>query len=98
MWELGLVIRFPPGLSINIPSAAVDHSNVPIRHGERRFSFTQYSAGGLFHWVEHGFQKEEAYFDSLTDEERDREVERMRKLMKDSLHYFSTIDELRASI
>lgn len=98
MWQLGLVIRFPPGSSINIPSAAVDHSNVPIRHGERRFSFTQYSAGGLFRWVQHGFQKEEAYFNSLTDEERDCEVKRMHTLMKESLNYFSTIDELRTSV
>ncbi|EDR05898.1 uncharacterized protein LACBIDRAFT_302545 [Laccaria bicolor S238N-H82] len=85
MWELGLVICFPPSSSINLPSAAVEHSNVPTRPGEHCFSFTQYSAGGLFCWVEHGFQKEEVYFNSLTDKEQDHEVNRMWMLMKESL-------------
>ncbi|KAJ7291857.1 hypothetical protein C8J57DRAFT_1212279 [Mycena rebaudengoi] len=48
LWDLKLIIRFPPGSTILIPSAILRHSNVRIRPHERRYSFTQYSAGGLF--------------------------------------------------
>ncbi|KAJ7216259.1 hypothetical protein C8J57DRAFT_1096151 [Mycena rebaudengoi] len=74
LWDCKLVIEFPPGSTILIPSAAIFHSNIPIAaKGETWYSFTQYTAGGLFRWVQHGFQSEEEYFDSLTPEEVERE-------------------------
>ncbi|KAJ7789646.1 hypothetical protein B0H14DRAFT_2397268, partial [Mycena olivaceomarginata] len=54
-WDYDLIIRFPPGCSILIPSAVVTHSNTPIQDGEERFSLIQYSAGGLFRWIANGF-------------------------------------------
>ncbi|KAF7441210.1 hypothetical protein PC9H_001559 [Pleurotus ostreatus] len=54
LWDLQVVIRFPPGATLLIPSALVQHSNLPIQNGERRYSVTQYSAGGLFRWVRNG--------------------------------------------
>ncbi|KAF9521457.1 hypothetical protein CPB83DRAFT_872210 [Crepidotus variabilis] len=57
LWELGLVIEFPPGSTILIPSAIINHSNVAIAEKERRYSFTGYSAGALFRWVDHDFKK-----------------------------------------
>lgn len=48
LWELGLVIEFPPGSLILIPSATTTHSNTPIAEGDVRASFTQYCPGGLF--------------------------------------------------
>ncbi|KAJ7751851.1 hypothetical protein B0H14DRAFT_2222459, partial [Mycena olivaceomarginata] len=33
-WDYDLIIRFPPGCSILIPSAVVTHSNTPIQDGE----------------------------------------------------------------
>ncbi|KAJ3501444.1 hypothetical protein NLJ89_g9335 [Agrocybe chaxingu] len=65
LWECKLIIEFPPGSTILIPSALIHHSNTPIAKGETRFSFTQYAAGGLFRWVDHGFQTVEAYRESL---------------------------------
>lgn len=56
LWELRMVIEFPPGSTILIPSALIQHSNTPLASHERRYSFTQYSAGGLFRWVECGFR------------------------------------------
>ncbi|OCH83552.1 hypothetical protein OBBRIDRAFT_566444, partial [Obba rivulosa] len=56
LWDLGLVIEFPPGSTILIPSAILKHSNTAVQGSGRRLSFTQYSAGGLFRWVECGFQ------------------------------------------
>ncbi|KAF9062497.1 hypothetical protein BDP27DRAFT_1147612, partial [Rhodocollybia butyracea] len=50
LWNLKLVIRFPPGSTILFPSALITHSNIPISPHETRYSVVQYSAGGLFRW------------------------------------------------
>ncbi|KAJ8072820.1 hypothetical protein PM082_016379 [Marasmius tenuissimus] len=55
LWDLKLVIQFPPGTIILLPSAMIEHSNVSIGKGERRSSITFYSAAGLFRWVCNGF-------------------------------------------
>ncbi|KAJ7300390.1 hypothetical protein DFH08DRAFT_919276 [Mycena albidolilacea] len=56
LWDLRLIIRFPPGSTILIPSALLRHSNIGMDSNERRYSFTQYSAAGLFRWVDNGFR------------------------------------------
>lgn len=58
LWDLRLVIRFPPGSTIFIPSAILRHSNVGIQQGEKRFSFTQFTAAGIFRFVYNGFRTE----------------------------------------
>ncbi len=55
LWELRLVVEFPPGALILIPSATITHSNTPVAEGESRSSFTQYMPGGLFRWVDYGY-------------------------------------------
>jgi hypothetical protein len=61
LWDLSLVIEFPPGSTILIPSGAIWHSNTSIHQSETRYSFTQYTAGGLFRWVDHDYQTEKSY-------------------------------------
>lgn len=56
LWNLGLVVCFPPGSVIFLPSALVRHSNTPIGPNERRYSFAQYTSGGIFRWVSNGFK------------------------------------------
>lgn len=56
LYDLKLVIEFPPGTSILIPSACLRHGNVPIGEHETRTSITQYAAGGLFRYVDYGFR------------------------------------------
>ncbi|KAI0038924.1 hypothetical protein FA95DRAFT_1504882 [Auriscalpium vulgare] len=58
LWELKLIIEFPPGSTILIPSALITHSNTPIQDGEMRQSFTQYCAGDLVHWQAYGYRTE----------------------------------------
>ena len=55
-WDLGLIIRFPPGSIIFLPSALVRHLNTPVAPHEHQYSFSQYTSGGLFCWVGHGFK------------------------------------------
>ncbi|KAF9554701.1 hypothetical protein CPC08DRAFT_737612 [Agrocybe pediades] len=56
LWDCRLVIEFPAGSTILIPSGILSHSNTTISDDEKRYSFTQYAARGLFRWVENGFQ------------------------------------------
>jgi hypothetical protein len=69
LWECGLVIEFPPGASILIPSATITHSNVEVSTNERRYSFTQYTAGALFRWVENNFQTAKQFLEPLSEEQ-----------------------------
>ena len=59
--DLHLVIEFPPGSLILIPSATLIHSNLPVREGECRASFTQYCAGNLFRYIDNGFCTEKQF-------------------------------------
>ncbi|KAJ8473947.1 hypothetical protein ONZ51_g7542 [Trametes cubensis] len=61
LWDLKLIVEFPPGSLILLPSAVLRHSNATIAPHEHRFSFTQFSAGGLFRWVECGCRSQKAF-------------------------------------
>jgi hypothetical protein len=67
--ELDLVIEFPPGSTILIPSAILTHWNTKISEGEKRYSFTQYSAGALFSYVENGMMSNIKAMEDATWEE-----------------------------
>ncbi|KAF8882383.1 hypothetical protein CPB84DRAFT_1686703, partial [Gymnopilus junonius] len=66
LWQCKLVIEFPAGSTIFIPSAIIHHSNIAVTQGETRYSVTQYAASGLFCWVDHDFKLTMAYRESLT--------------------------------
>jgi hypothetical protein len=73
LWDCHLVVEFPPGSTILLPSAILAHSNLAVSPGETRYSFTQYTAGGLFRWVENGFQKSADFYASLDDDELEKQ-------------------------
>ncbi|KAI0715495.1 hypothetical protein C8T65DRAFT_828681 [Cerioporus squamosus] len=64
LWDLKLLIRFPHGAIIFLPSALLVHSKTVVPEGQRRYSFTQYTAGGLARWVECGFQSQKEFLAS----------------------------------
>lgn len=66
LWPFHIVVEFPPGSTVLIPSAIVSHSNTSIGPGEHRYSFTQYTSGSLFRWVDNNFQKATVYRSSLS--------------------------------
>ncbi|KAJ7635424.1 hypothetical protein B0H17DRAFT_1149698 [Mycena rosella] len=57
LWDLELIIEFPAGATILLPSAMIAHSNIPVdvRNGEERASFMQYTPGGLLRFVDNEF-------------------------------------------
>ncbi|PPR02920.1 hypothetical protein CVT26_009775, partial [Gymnopilus dilepis] len=96
LWELGLVIEFPPGSTILIPSAAISHSNVRVRSNERRYSFTQYSAGGIFRYVNNGFKTVDRFMAGLDDNERGAALDEMSRQLEIGLALYSDVAELKA--
>ncbi|KAJ7732882.1 hypothetical protein B0H16DRAFT_1328511 [Mycena metata] len=71
LWDLKLVIEFPHGSTILIPSATLAHSNIPVAKTEYWVSFTQYSAGGLFRYVDNDFMTEAELAESNPEEYRE---------------------------
>lgn len=94
LWDLKLVIQFPPGSTVLIPSSVLYHSNAAIQAGERRYSFTQYSAGGLFRWADNGFQSVNDYLGGMEPERRATVQEALSNQLAFGLSHFSTLDEL----
>lgn len=61
IWGIKVILEFPPRHIVQMPSASLPHSNLPIRAQETRSSITTYTAGGLFRHVAYGFRKEEHF-------------------------------------
>lgn len=94
LWDLRLVIEFPPGSTICIPSSLIRHSNLPIQDGKRRASLIQYAAGALFRWVDHGFST----LDSCKPELRERLRAEDGVRFTNGLKLFTTLGELEQLI
>ncbi|KAJ7180004.1 hypothetical protein C8R43DRAFT_941738 [Mycena crocata] len=93
LWDLKLVIEFPPGALILLPSATLSHSNVPVQPGDKHISFTQFTAGGLMCFVDNGFRTEQTLADE-DPEEYARMLEQKDSRWEMGLGLFSAIDEL----
>ena len=95
LWDLKLVIEFPPGSTVLIPSAALRHSNTAIQHGETCYSFTQYTAGGLFRWVDQGYQTSYSYYAKLGNAQKKEVKVKGEARWKLGVGLFSTLNSLQ---
>ena len=84
-----------PGSTILIPSALITHYNIDILEGETRYSVTQYTAGGLFRFVEHGFKLNEEYYAGMSASERREAAAEDAGRWKGGVAMFSRLPELR---
>lgn len=91
--EAKLIIQFPPGCLIFIPSAVITHGNTPIQAGETRVSFTQYSSGAFFRYFENGFCTQAQL--KKRNKKRYREVLKAKETRWETgLGLWSTVDEI----
>ncbi|KAF9472382.1 hypothetical protein BDN70DRAFT_938228 [Pholiota conissans] len=93
IWDLNCAAPLRPGATIVIPSALLEHSNAAILANEERFSFVQFSAGGLFRWAENGFQSEAAWRSKATKEALRLRDADLRLRWSRGLSMLSKIDE-----
>jgi hypothetical protein len=96
LWDYKLILEFPLGCTILILSTAVFHSNTRIAKDKTRYSFTQYTTGVLFQWVEHGVRFGKDYLATLMTKELEEECKLglERAVVRAAL--FSTLDQLKA--
>ena len=94
LWDLKLVVQFPPGSSITIPSAMVQHSNTPIGLGETRYSVAQFNSAGLFRWVDNGFMTDSDWLQAASEEDKERRENARRVRWKAGLKMLSHYSEL----
>ncbi|KAF8958456.1 hypothetical protein BDZ97DRAFT_1668432, partial [Flammula alnicola] len=95
LWELKLIIEFPHGCTVLIPSATIMHSNIPVADGDVRVSITQYCAGSIFRYVDNGFRTDRALREE--DKQRYEEAQAAKEhRWKMSLGLLSTLEGLKA--
>lgn len=94
LWDLGLVIRFPPGSTILIPSALLTHSNLPIQPGETRYSIIQYSSAGLFRWVYNGFKSDLEFKATSTPAQKAQRKRDQKERWGNGLKMFTSWNDL----
>ncbi|TRM60905.1 hypothetical protein BD626DRAFT_406758 [Schizophyllum amplum] len=92
--ELRIVIRFPAGSTVLIPSALLTHANTDIAPDERRMSVTQYSAGALFRWVAQGCQLSSDYYKGFTKSEKAKAVKEAGTAWRTGRAMLLTMEEL----
>jgi hypothetical protein len=55
LWDLRIILEFPSGYTILIPSALIIHSNSSVKEGSERYSLTSFTSGELFKFIDAGF-------------------------------------------
>ncbi|EIM78970.1 uncharacterized protein STEHIDRAFT_70065, partial [Stereum hirsutum FP-91666 SS1] len=90
LYDLKLIIEFPPGCTAILPSASVYHGNTAIGPEESRYSLTQYINGAVSRWIRHGFRPASA----LTRADRERLDGSAEDRCETVLGMFSNVDEL----
>lgn len=95
LFDLGLIIEFPPGSTILLPSATLRHGNTTIQRGESQYSIAQYCSGGLIRWVRYGFRTRG---DILREEGGTERLSRIEgegdERWQEALAMFSTVEDL----
>jgi hypothetical protein len=92
--DLGLVVEFPPSLTILIPSALITHYNTPIKDNETCFSIVQYVTGGLFRWAANGFKTDKVWRDEGTAEMKEQRERDNTERWEKFLDMFTKYEEL----
>lgn len=93
LWDLNLILEFPAGACVCLPSSLITHSNIPTSLSETRMSFTQYCPGEIFRHIENGFRTDK------TLEKTDPAILLFRKeirktRIKEGRQMFSTVKDL----
>jgi len=94
LWDLGIVVEFPPNSTILIPSSLIVHSNTPIQPDEACYSIVQYAAGHLFRWAKNSFLTEKQWFEEATPKDLEQWEKEKKHRWQSAVDSFTTLDEL----
>ncbi|KAK6985098.1 hypothetical protein R3P38DRAFT_3332572 [Favolaschia claudopus] len=93
LWQIKVVVGFPAGALILLPSATIAHSNIPVQAGDERVSFTQFTSGALFMYTDNN-GKTQAKLEEEDPEGFARLEESRKSRWAEGLVMFSTVDEI----
>ena len=97
LWQLNIMLEFPPGFLALIPSATITHSNSPVSEHETRLSFTQFCPGGLLRYVDSDFRTEREFAEK--DPAGFAEMQRAKaQQWEERLKLLTVYDEMLASL
>ncbi|KAJ7829913.1 hypothetical protein B0H13DRAFT_1655419 [Mycena leptocephala] len=94
LWDLGLVVSFPAGSSILIPTSVLRYSFVRVRPGERRYSLIQWAGAGIFRWFLNGRHTDIEFATNATWEEHEARESRRLAAHAAALEDFPIEEEL----
>ena len=94
LWDYRLVVEFPPGSTMLLPSALVRYSNISIHPGESCYSIIQYMSGGLFHWVHNGCMSECDWLSQASEKDLRKHQKEQDLQLSKAMKMFTTLDEL----
>ncbi|KAJ7665345.1 hypothetical protein DFH06DRAFT_1323740 [Mycena polygramma] len=97
LWDLGLVVSFPPGTTILLPPSIIRYSFVKVREGEHRYALLQWAGAGIFRWFENGRRSDLEFAVRATREEHDTRESRRREAHGAALDSFPVEGELAES-
>lgn len=92
--DLNLIIEFPPGSTILLPSSVIRHGNTPISENETRYSFTMYVPGPLLRSAQHELKSKRR----LSKKDISRLYGEGNERWLDALNMFSKVHELEKDI
>jgi hypothetical protein len=99
LFGLKLVVQFPVGSTVLIPSGCMEHGNTPISEGETRLSIAQYAAGGLLRWVSYGFQSAKSLLKTKAGKRLKKTIDKgAGERWREGLAMFSTVGGLQADV
>ncbi|XP_006457718.1 hypothetical protein AGABI2DRAFT_215625 [Agaricus bisporus var. bisporus H97] len=93
--DLRVVVPFPHGSCILIPSAFLWHSNVPVPRDQGRASLTFYTPGGLFRFIRNDFRTEASLVDSLVKVDRELHDQDKQRGAKFGAALYSKFTEIK---
>ncbi|KIY61941.1 hypothetical protein CYLTODRAFT_362185, partial [Cylindrobasidium torrendii FP15055 ss-10] len=96
--EAKLVIEFPSGSTVFIPSAISTHYNMPVQKGDKRYSVTQFTGGGLFRWVKNGFMSDKSWYAQASPSDRLKRQEENGTRWYNGLRLFPIIPNTSAKV
>jgi hypothetical protein len=92
LWDFGIILEFPAGACVCLPSVLVTHSNISTNTNEIRMSFTQYCSGEIFRHIENGFTTDRRLGES--DPAIMLFRKEVRRTRAEGLQMFSTVEDL----
>ena len=99
LWDLGLIVQFPPGCTVLIPSSIVCHSNTSLQPGEVRHVIVQYASGRLFRWVYNGLMTDKEWLEQARPEDWDqRKCVEQKRQWHEAVESFLTLGELKVGL